>query len=209
MKRIIDQNNWNRKEHFDFFSSFDEPFFGIVSEIDCTIAYRNAKSMNASFFLWYLHKSIMAVNMIEEFRYRLEGDKIVCFDEIHASSTIGRDDNTFAYSFIRYSADFEQFVKSANNEIEAVKSSAGLRLNEDSKRIDTIHYTSLPWFKLTGMSHPRNFRYKDSVPKISFGKCSDENGRNKMSIAIHAHHGLMDGYHIGKYLDLFQKLMNE
>ena len=29
---IIEINTWNRKEHFEFFSHFDEPFFGVVSE---------------------------------------------------------------------------------------------------------------------------------------------------------------------------------
>ena len=209
MKRIIDTVNWKRKEHFEFFSSFDEPFFGVVTEFDCTRAYEKVKSQGASFFLYYLHKSLVAVNAIEEFRYRLEDDKIICFDKIHASSTIGRDDETFAYSFIEYSADFEQFTIDANKEIEAVKHSTGLRLNEDSRRIDTIHYTSLPWFKLYGLSHPRNFKYRDSVPKISFGKYISEGNRKKMSIGIHAHHGLMDGYHIGKYMEVFQDIMNQ
>lgn len=209
MKRIIEQENWKRKEHFDFFRAFDEPFFGIVTEIDCTVAYEKAKSMNASFFLYYMHKSIRAVNEIEEFRYRLENDEIVCFDMIHASSTIGRNDETFAYSFLPYSIDFEEFVLNAEKEIDEVKNSSGIRLNSDGRRIDTIHYTTLPWLKITGLSHPRNFKFKDSVPKISFGKIFTEGGRKKMSVGIHAHHGLMDGYHIGKYIKLFQNLMDE
>ena len=29
MKQVIDLDNWNRKEHFAFFSAFDDPFFGV------------------------------------------------------------------------------------------------------------------------------------------------------------------------------------
>ena len=55
MKRILDQSTWNRKEHFDFFRKFDEPFFGIVTEIDCTKAYQISKEKKQSFFAYYLH----------------------------------------------------------------------------------------------------------------------------------------------------------
>jgi chloramphenicol O-acetyltransferase type A len=36
----------------------------------------------------------------------------------------------------------------------------------------------------------------------------DENGKKTMSMSIHVHHGLMDGYHVGEFIELFQKLMN-
>jgi chloramphenicol O-acetyltransferase type A len=209
MKRIIDVQSWNRKEHFEFFSSFDDPFFGIVSEIDCTKAYQNCKANQYSFFLYYLYQSLVAVNEIEEFRYRIDEGNVVCFDTISASSTIGREDGTFGYSNIHYAPTFDEFIVNANKEIEAVKKSSGIRLNDEAKRLDTIHYTSLPWFKLNSITHPRNFKYKDSVPKISFGKYYEQNGKKIMNVAINAHHGLMDGIHIGSYLKLYQKLMDE
>lgn len=28
MKRVINLDNWNRKEHFKFFSALDDPFMG-------------------------------------------------------------------------------------------------------------------------------------------------------------------------------------
>ncbi len=40
----LDFENWNRREHFQFFNQFDEPFFGIVAEIDCTVAYQICKT---------------------------------------------------------------------------------------------------------------------------------------------------------------------
>ena len=43
MKKLIDLDNWNRKEHFLFFSKFDEPFFCVTVKVDCTIAYQKAK----------------------------------------------------------------------------------------------------------------------------------------------------------------------
>ncbi len=49
MKQVIDLDNWNRKEHFAFFSAFDDPFFGVTTLVDFTDVYRQSKEQNVSF----------------------------------------------------------------------------------------------------------------------------------------------------------------
>lgn len=71
MKHPIDLEHWNRKEHFLFFGSMDDPFFGLTTQIDVTSIYKEAKADHASFFLYSLHKIMTAVNEVEEFRYRI------------------------------------------------------------------------------------------------------------------------------------------
>jgi len=209
MEKFIDLQNWKRKQHFDFFSKYDEPFWGVVSEIDCTNALEKAKILNESFFIYYLHKSTVAINEIEEFRYRIIDDKVANYDVIHAASTIGRKDESFGYSFIKYDKDFNIFTQFAKEEILRVNSSSGLSLNENSERLDVIHYSTLPWTKFTGLTHARNFKKIDSIPKIVFGKYFSNNNRKMMNISINAHHGLADGIHAAKYFELMQKLMDE
>lgn len=60
--KIIDIENWKRKEHFNFFSKMASPFFGVVAEVDCTLCYANSKKNEESFFANYLHKSTIALN---------------------------------------------------------------------------------------------------------------------------------------------------
>ena len=38
IEKIIDIATWNRKEHFEHFSAFDDPFFGVTVNVDCTRA---------------------------------------------------------------------------------------------------------------------------------------------------------------------------
>jgi chloramphenicol O-acetyltransferase type A len=206
---IINKNNWKRREHFDFFSQFDDPFFGIVSEIDCTVAHKTIKKKGISFFAWYLHKSIWAANQIEEFRFRIDGDAVVIYDKIHASPTLGREDGTFGFSRIEFNEDFYLFEKSLNNEIERIKNTPGLCLSDDSERLDAIHFSSIPWIKFTGIAHAHNIKCGDSIPKITFGKMFNREGQNFMPISVYAHHGLMDGLHVAKFLKTFQQLMDE
>jgi len=208
LMRILDKSKWSRKEHFDFFKKFDEPFFGIVTEIDCTKAYQISKSKNQSFFVYYLHKSISAINRVEEMRYSIIGDDIIIHDQVHASTTIGREDGTFAFTFVPYDLDFDIFNNSLQTEIKNVQNSTGLRLIEGDTRRDVIHYSSIPWHTFSGLTHARNFKFEDSAPKISFGKMFTRNDQQIMNVAINVHHGLVDGYHIAQHLEFFQKLMD-
>lgn len=206
--KILDKSTWKRKEHFDFFNQFDEPFFGLVTEVDCTKAYQISKSKGQSFFAYYLHKSLLAVNLVDELRYRIVNNDVIIFDEIHASSTIGRKDGTFAFTFVPYSFDFANFNESLKEEINQVQNSNGLRVNDDDSRIDVIHYSSIPWHTFSGLTHARNYKRKDSAPKITFGKMFQKGDQKMMNVAIYVHHGLADGFHIAKYLNYFQIFMN-
>ncbi len=94
-------------------------------------------------------------------------------------------------------------------EIEEVKNSIGLRLNAHAKRNDVIHYSSIPWTHFTGLTHPRKYGDGESVPKISFGKMFVKEDKWFMPVAVYVHHGLADGYHVSKYFEVYQKLMNE
>jgi len=202
-------DNWNRKEHFRFFNQFDEPFFGIFSEIDVTRAYQYCKTNGISFFLFYLFHATKAVNLTDEFRFRIEGDNVVEYRTIHATCTISRPDHTFAFSFFPFSGNLEDFVIGARKEIENVHHSTGLQSNQDTMRPDVIHFSSVPWIHFTGVTHARNYKYKDSVPKITFGKFQEKDNKLMMPLSIHAHHGLMDAFHVARYLQLFGKLVNE
>jgi chloramphenicol O-acetyltransferase type A len=99
------------------------------------------------------------------------------------------------------------FLAEAKQEIERVQNSTGLVPAISGENV--IHYSSIPWINFTALSHARAFSFPDSCPKISFGKMTEENGKKQMPLSVHVHHALMDGYHVGQYLDLFQTLLNE
>ncbi len=209
MKQMINLKNWKRKEHFELFRQYEEPFWGIVTEVDCTQAFARAKQLDVSFFVYYLYQSLRAVNAVENFRLRIEDDQVVLYDRVHASATLGREDETFAFSFIEYSDRLMTFNHRLSMEIDRVNNSSGIRLEGNNIRKDVIHYSAIPWIHFTGLSHARNFKVNDSTPKISFGKLVEKEGKQMMPVSLHAHHALLDGTHAGKYFDLFQQYLNE
>jgi chloramphenicol O-acetyltransferase type A len=209
MKTILDLDNWNRKEHFLFFKQMQEPFFGVTVDIDCSKAYINSKFLNTSFFIYYLHKTLTAVNALENFRYRILNTHVYVHDRIDGSATISRADGTFGFSLIEYHPDYQIFEETALAEIERIQNTTGLFTREFNAE-NLIHFSAIPWLKFTSLSHARNMTFPDSCPKISFGKMTiDQSGKRTMPMSIHVHHGLMDAMHVGQMVDYFQQIMNQ
>ena len=206
MRKKIEIEGWSRKEHFEFFSTFAAPFHGVNVEMDMSIAYEQAKKKSQSFFLYYLYRALRVMNEIENFRIRIENGVPYLYDQVHISTTILRVDETFGFSYIDFNEDESLFVEEAKKEIEKVKNSTGL--DSDGARINEVHCSALPWVNFTALSHARNFAYPDSCPKISFGKSVDNNGLKTMAISLHVHHALVDGLHVGRFMERYQALLN-
>jgi len=184
------------------------PYFGIVTEVDCTKAHEKTKEKGQSFFACYLHQSMAAINTVEELKLRIVDHEVILFDKINAGCTIGREDGTFGFAFVNFSDDFETFNNELQEEIRAVQHSSGLRLNNDDLKKDLIPHSTLPWTSFTRLLHPTDFDSTESVPKVTFGKFSIREGRKYLPVSIEAHHGLADGFHLAKYLNEFQRLLD-
>ncbi|GAE83413.1 chloramphenicol acetyltransferase [Bacteroides reticulotermitis] len=200
IEKIIDLPNWNRREHFEHFSAFDDPFFGVTVNVECTRSYQEAKSKDVSFFLLVLHRIITAAAEVEEFRYRIEGDQVVCYDSLFPEATVARPDHTFSFASFDYDPDEMGFIRKAKAEMERLQQTTGLN-KEGTFHPNAIHYSAVPWLTFTDMKHPTNMRSGDSVPKISTGKFFKDGERLMLPISVTCHHGLMDGYHVSKFIE--------
>lgn len=207
MKRYLDINTWQRKDHFHFFKQFDEPFFGVTVKIDCTAAFKFAKENKLSFFLYYMYQSLKAANEIEAFRYRIQDGQVVIHNQVNASPTINRPTGTFGFAYMDFNLDEKTFYKNALEIIEDVRKTEGLVPATSGENV--IHYSVLPWLDFTSISHARCYSFNDSCPKISFGKMTEQDGRISMNVSIHVHHALMDGYEVGLFVERFQQLMGD
>lgn len=207
MKTLVNKSNWIRAEHYRFFSTFKEPFFGVTVRMDVTQAYHAAHKKKHSFFLYYLYRALKTANEIENFRYRIINGEVYLFSRTHASTTVDRPDGTFGFAYIRFNDSEQSFYKEAKEELEKTRK---LRtLNTAVSGENYLHFSALPWLDFTSLSHARSFRFNDSSPKISFGKMTDHNGIKTMAVSVHGHHGLIDGAHIGHFVSRFQELLNE
>lgn len=147
-----------------------------------------------------------AANEVENFRYRIIENQVYDFETVHASPTINRTDGTFGFAYVDYFEDEKLFYTKALQEIDQVRNSKSLLPAVSGENV--IHFSAIPWLNFTSISHARSFSHLDSCPKISFGKMTENNGKQEMPVSIHAHHALMDGYHVSLFVDRFQRLMD-
>jgi chloramphenicol O-acetyltransferase type A len=207
MRKKINTRNWSRKQIFEFFKDYEEPYYGITMDLDCTRAYAFARKRGISFFLYYLYLTLRAVNQTEAFKYRIEGDDLYLYDVINGSATIDRDDGTFGFSHIPYFEDLELFLEKATEEVIEVRTSH--RLIRSGIGENVIHFSALPWIRFTHVSHPRRYDRRDSIPKITIGKYHSEGGRKMIPVSVHVNHAVVDGLHVGLFFDTLQKLFSE
>ena len=82
--RKIDLNTWERKSHFEWFSSFSDPTFALDVKMDVTKVLEYSKITKTSFFINVLYIVTQELNKIEEFRtsrifYTLRKNSIYLF----------------------------------------------------------------------------------------------------------------------------------
>lgn len=200
---MVDISSWKRREHYNFFKTFDQPFFGITKLINCTEAYRYCKSYNIPFLLYYLHKSMVAANHVTAFRYRIEDEQVFEYEQISGSITVLRNDETFGFAYFNYYPDLLTFSKEAKDRIRSEKSSKGLNLKPNTN--DLIHYSILPELDFSSMQHAQMLTASDSIPKIVFGKLNFKDGQVLLPVAVHVHHALCDGLHVSKFFKDFER----
>lgn len=202
MKTELDISNWKRRKHYNFFKDFDNPFYNICTNVIVTELLNYCREKNISFFMASLFLSIKSVNEIEEFRYRIEGDKVFSYNKIHPFSTVLNDDNTFSFCEFNFTESFNEFIEKGREAIEIAISTKNL--NSMGNRKDIIYYTTIPWISLTGLTHAHNVNTGDSIPKFVFGKYFEDGNMIKIPFCVEVHHSLVDSYHIGQLLDNFR-----
>lgn len=205
MQRTIDLNTWNRKQHYDHFTKMSDPYFAITIPFNVTKAHQFSKKNEVSFFGKYLHDCMKAINSVENFKYRIENNKVVVHDVIHASATILRSDSTYGCSFIEFSTDLIEFIDNLNEEKERIENSTNLFPPQNG--LDCIYCSAMPWFNFTGHKEPVT-GFMESVPKLAFSKVVKQKNELMMNVAISANHALVDGYHVGLFAENFQHNLN-
>ncbi|MCR4342028.1 MAG: CatA-like O-acetyltransferase [Gemmatimonadaceae bacterium] len=201
--RFLEVSSWKRREHFELFRGFANPFFSVCVDVDATATWeRCAQADSPSFHVATLFHSLRAANGIEAFRMRIRGDRVWVHDSVRASATILREDETFGFGIFPPAPSLEEFARRAVGEVAAAKRIAPLVLPRPGED-DLIYHSSLPWMRFTAFGNALNGG-KDSVPRVVFGRCAQRGGRWLLPVAVEVHHALVDGLDVARYLEAFQ-----
>jgi chloramphenicol O-acetyltransferase type A len=204
-RQKINPQTWERAATFNFFRTFTEPFHGVCLRVDCTATHRYAKDHGLSVFLSLIHRALAATGQVENFRTRIVDGEVWLYQQIHGSSVVDRPNGTFGFAYYPFHPALDAFVHNAVPVMERVRQRNDL---EPAQAQNLIHFSVLPWFDFSCISHARNFAPDDSVPRITFGKITEAEGRRTMPVSIHVHHALADGLDVAQFVEHFQNFLN-
>lgn len=206
MKKI-DLNQWERKEHYLFFSSLDIPQYSITFDVDISHLYQFVKDKSLSFYFTFMFCVMKTVNQIDAFKYRVINHEIYLFDVVHPSFTdMMENSNLFKIVNSKMHFDLLKFIEISKKASLDQKTYFDL---EKGSAIDQVYITSLPWGSFTSLHNAGNVDKNDAIPRISWGKFRTVDHKLVMPIALKVHHGFVDGYHLKLFLETLDSVMNQ
>jgi len=198
MPKDLDISTWARRDLFEFFLGYDNPYFNICTRVDVTNLRAHLRSRpDTSVSLAYYYIALRIANETEPFRYRLREGKVIIHDVIHGGTTVMMPNESFSYAYFDYDEDSDKFMTEARRAISEVQAGS---IFKPTPNDDLIYFTTLPWVSFTSFAHARKRGRGDSVPRIAFGKFTNDHEHTLLPISVEVHHALMDGLHVGRYL---------
>jgi len=208
--KYIDFDTWKRKGHFDFFQRMDYPQYNICMDMDVSNFIRYTKQTGLSFYYSMIYAATRVANQNENFKYRIRDDQVVLHDKIHPSFTdMNKDENDDLFKFVTVDLidDICEFEKIAKQTSENQTDYFGM--DKVIGRDDLIYITCIPWISFTHISHTITLSKYDSVPRISWGKYYKIAEKTMLPFSVQVNHSLIDGIHVGKYINQLQTFLNE
>ena len=212
MVAYLNTDTWARRDAFEYFRAFDKPYFSVCVRLDvaplrAALAVRSAGAAGGLMLACY-HLALCTANAQQPFRLRLENGRVRIHDVVHGSTTVLRPDESFGFAYLQHNTDYTQFVSQAAVQINAARE----RQAAFEPRVDEaalLHFTTLPWLHFSSFSHARNWGREDSVPKLAFGRIETQGPHQWMPCSVEVHHALVDGLHVGRYVQALEAALQD
>ncbi len=198
-----------RREAFAFYRGFNQPFFSVCVAVDVTALKPALREAGIGSLTLALHwVALRLAQRLEPWRARLDAaGGPWLYDTVHASTTVLRPDGSFGFATLINTPRFADFCRDGAAALAAARRAeqAFVPLNDD---LALIHCTTLPWLHFTQFTHARQVGGGDNCPKLAFGRIdTGADGVARLPLAIDAHHALMDGRHVGEFVEGFEAAM--
>lgn len=202
----IDLSTWSRKQTYLFYKDMDIPIYSLTFQLDVTSFYYDVKKKQTSFYFSFMHLVMKEMNQIDNFKYRFIDQEPYLFETIHPSFTdLIQGTDQFKIVTVDYLSDVNQFVSSAK-EHSRLQGNQFINLDEEIRQ-DLVYITTFPWASYQSVTQAINIDSKDAIPRVTWGKYEDMNGKLIMPFTIAVHHAFVDGYHVGMLIQNIQKAL--
>lgn len=207
MKKIVFDNP-HRRAHFEFFNQMNHPHFNICANIDITNLVSFVKKNQLHFTPTIVYLIAKTANDIKEFRWRIRGQEVIEHESVQPSFTVHTQaSEVFSFCTVDYDSDYTTFTQRAEAVMEEMQTNPSVK--DEPGRDDFLFLSSIPWVSFTSFQHAMSFHPQDSVPRITWGKYFEEQGKIKMPLSVQVHHAVVDGRHVGQFFQDMERLARE
>ena len=204
--RPVDPESWPRREIFAFFSGISNPFYAVTFRLDVTALRRYTKERGLSFYHSMIWLCTRALGRVEAFSYALREGQLVRLESRRPSFTHLRPGSeNFQIVTLPCEGSLEDFCAAAGEKAEK----QDFFIDFAGEGIDMIFLSCLPWLDLTALTNERDLDPDDAIPRIAWGKYTEENGRLMLGLSVEVNHRFIDGLHIGQFAKELESMIAE
>jgi chloramphenicol O-acetyltransferase type A len=204
--KAIDLDAYPRKTIYKHFLGFELPVSSrtIQSDVTALLAYAKSRKLRFSLTLGFI--LTRAINHVPEMRHRILHGELVDYDKIIPSITILGPDKNIYFSKGVFSDNFANDYEANLAIID--RAALGQEPHIGSDNQGQIFITNNPWNSFTSLNFPYSSKVA-SIPVFGIGKMYQDGARTMAPLAMQFHHGLVDGYHVGQFLDILNRHLED
>lgn len=201
----VDRSSWGREEYFEHYFSNNPCTYSMTVKLDITmIRERHIKLYPA--MLYYL---TTVVNAHPEFRmdFNKAGELGVYSEMTPYYTVFNRQSETFFNVWTEYKPNIEDFCAAYEADMQRYAGTKGM-LGKPDVPDNYFNVSMVPWAAFEGFNLNIQSGYTYLKPIFTMGKYYQENGRTMMPLAVQAHHSVCDGFHVCRFINELQELIN-
>ena len=201
----IDINSWKRKEYFEHYFTNVPCTYSMTVKVDITPIKNKLMKLYPA-MLYYIST---VVNHHPEFRTAINdsGELGVYSEMLPCYTVFHKDTETFSNIWTEYSPDFNTFSVAYENDMRKYGNKQGM-IGKPNAPENTFPVSMIPWSTFEGFNLNLQKGYDYLIPIFTMGKYYQEDGRTILPLAIQVHHAVCDGFHICRFVNELQELIN-
>jgi len=191
-----------RRDRYNAFASFENPLVNLSFELEVPDFRPYCKQQQMPPFHFFLYHVLHAIKGIDNYMYRIHQGEVIRIEDFMASYTVINQDKNLNFARFEMTPDLKEFIaRSVASKQIAEASEQIINTSESLSEYDqrrNIHITCMPWLKLSSIEHPIYQHKTYDIPSLAWGRFSEPraDGKLTMTMAVQAHHGFVDGYHV-------------
>ena len=201
----IDKTDWPRRAHYEFFAPMSHPFYSLTFPVEVTGLRSFCRAHGLSFYPAMVFAVTKAMEQVDAFLIRERDGVIVRHDALVPSFTDLRPGSDLFYIVtLEAGEDLAEFCRRAKAQSAAQTEFLPSGPWDPEQE---VYFTCLPWFPITALTNERDLDPADSIPRVSWGRWEEREGKTLLNLSLELNHRLVDGVHVGRFYEALNRFI--